>query len=174
MRLKSFLVILMCVLTALFSCARAEVDEKEVLIGICDAIGGGYGKGVLYTSAETELEGHTFLKLTDAEFGFLYNGRKEPPGCFSRIAGYAVRIPSDESGYEIHVVKCRSLSDTDEVKQMLLCRVERLQGAEILKYAPESYEAYFRGAEVFVKGSYVFLLATPDNALARETVKKLL
>jgi hypothetical protein len=63
--------------------------------------------------------------------------------------------------------------DTAEAEALLLRRVERLQSAEILEYAPEGYELYFRGAEVRTVGRYAVLLATPDNASAFRAIKRL-
>ena len=153
------------------SCGNEETDIASLMLEICDACGGEYGKGVLYLDRARDTGNAVFSVLSGEELGFLYSGKKEVPPCFGRINGYAVRLPLDGSGYEIHIISCLSPSDADEIEQMLLARVEKLQNAEILQYAPEEYELYFRGAEVMTSGRLVFLLATPDNSAAKEAIR---
>ena len=153
------------------SCGRGETDIASLMLDICDACGGEYGKGILYLDRTRNTGNTVFSELSGKDLGFLYSGKREEPPCYERIEGYAVRLPLDGSGYEIHIIRCLSPSDTDEIEQMLLARVERLQNAEILQYAPEEYELYFRGAEVMTRGRLVFLLATPDNSAGKEAIR---
>ena len=104
--------------------------------------------------------------------GRLYIGRWEEPACFSVISEYAIRLPLDDSGFEIHAIRCVNLSDTEEISRLIRKRIDMLQNAEIKEYAPESYERYFVGAEVYVFGDTVFLLATPDNLSVKRLIRR--
>lgn len=121
--------------------------------------------------SDTETDGFTFAD--GKTLGRLYDGRWEAPSCVSRIRAYAIRLPVDDSGFEVHILKCVSLSDRGEVAALVQRRVDRLQNAEIREYAPESYEKYFVGAEVYIKGDTVFLLATPDNRAVKKLIRKM-
>lgn len=173
---RAFCVIL--TLITLSVCVRATVscnvkscDIYEFLTELCEAFdeGAGVGKGITY--AENALTSLGIKQMAPERFGRLYTGRNEPPPCFSRIEGYALRLPSDESGFEIHIIRCVNRSDTAEVSNMLASRIEMLSSAEIRQYAPSTYLTYFENAEIYVRGRYVFLLATPNNEKCIKIIK---
>lgn len=166
----AILTLIICV-TAFASCHIKETDIYEFLNELCEIFGEdeNIGKGVLY--AEKEVAELNVRSLTAERFGRLYIGKNEPPPCFSRIEGYAIRIPTDESGFEIHIIKCVNRSDTAEIANMLSLRIEALSSAEIRLYAPDTYLKYFKNAEIFSKGKYVFLLATPNNEKCIKMIK---
>jgi hypothetical protein len=120
----------------------------------------------------SDIEKDGFSVADGKMLGRLYNGKWEVPTCFLRISEYAVRLPLDDSGFEIHALKCLNASDTEEVSRLVRKRIDRLQSAEIKEYAPESFERCFVGAEVYVRGDIVFLLATPDNLSAKRIIKR--
>ena len=151
-----------------------EVDIYTLLIELCETNGEAYGKEIIYFDRTRNSENGDFHTLSEEKLGYLYTGRFEPPGCMSRISGYALRMPLDTSGYEIHIIECLNPSDTSEISSLLQKRIDKLQGSEILSIAPETYEMYFRGAVLYSKGRYVFLLATPDNASVIKRIEKVL
>ncbi len=151
------------------SCSEKEPDIYGMLISLCEVFDEEYGTSLLYSDSEQE----GFYTSSPEEFGRLFTGRIEPPYCFSRIAGYAIRLPVDDSGFEIHIVLCVNRSDAEEVSALLQKRIDRICGSEILEYAPESYERYYRGAEIYVYKKAVFLLATPDNRALKKEIKRL-
>ena len=147
--------VILC-LAALASCQVRTVEARGLLAKLCDVFGSedGIKKGTVYDADRP---------LSPERFGMLYTGKYDPPPCFSRIAGYAIRLPSDEYGFEIHVIKCINRSDTSEISHMLYSRIQMLRSAEIREYAPDTYLRYFENATVVTKGRYAFLLATPNN-----------
>ena len=170
---KIFLYLLLVAVLAFYGCGRTEnIEITELLMLISEEQTGENGKGVFYTRNADGKEG--FLTLDENSFGRLYSGRYEPPVCMDRIEDYAVRLPVDDSGYEIHIIKCLNRSDSEEISMMLQSRIEKIQNLEILEYAPENFEKYYRGAVVVTVGRYAVLLATPDNKLAEKTIKKYL
>ncbi len=164
---------LLCLFLALIallpSCAKKERDICSLLLELCDIFSEEYGPSVLYSDAEHQ----GFTKSDGVTLGRLYTGLFEPPNCYSRIKSFAVRLPMDDSGFEIHIIKCVNRSDTEEISALLMRRIDSITSSEIMDYAPESYERYFIGAEVFTRGDTVFLLATPDNAKVKKEIKKL-
>ena len=168
---------LLAVCGCVLSCSGrgSDGDICRILTELCKVGGdGGENKAIFYLDEAHKCENGDFRVLSKEDFGYLYDGIFSAPVCFERIEGYAIRMPLDDSGYEIHVVKCVNISDSVEVSQMLMRRVERMQSAEILDYAPESYEICFRGAIVYTRGRYVFLLATPDNEALVKEIKRLI
>ncbi len=153
---------------SLSSCQKSPENIYSLVIKLSESFGDENGYCLFYSDIETE-----GFSVADGEaFGRLYSGKWENPSCFSRITGYAIRLPLDDSGFEIHAIKCVNVSDTEEVSRLVQKRIDRLQNAEIKAYAPESYERYFVGAEVYVRGDTVFLLATPDNLSVKKIIKK--
>ena len=151
-------------LIALASCQVRTAEASELLTKLCDVFGSedSAKKGTVYDAERS---------LSPERFGMLYTGKYDPPPCFSRIAGYAIRLPSNEYGFEIHVIKCVNRSDTTEISRMLSNRIQTLRSAEIREYAPDTYLRYFENATVFTKGKYAILLATPNNEKCIKIIK---
>lgn len=143
-------------LSVLASCQARTLEMSELLGKLCDVFGSedGIKKGTVYDSDSP---------LTPERFSMIYTGKYATLPCFSRIAGYAIRLPSDEYGFEIHILKCINRSDTSEIARILSERIQSLRSAEIREYAPDTYLRYFENATVVTKGRYAFLLATPNN-----------
>ena len=155
----------MSALNCFSGCGCDETDIYRLMDRMCacfDAEGEGYAKCVVMTNESSSAE----------QFGRLYTGLYEAPGCYSLISGYAIRLPSDESGFEIHAVRCGNRSDTEEIADLLRKRIKKISSSEIKEYAPESFEMYFAGSEVFVYRDTVYLLATPDNTAVKRIIKK--
>jgi hypothetical protein len=155
-------------LLSLFSCQKSPENIYSLLENLCEGFSEEYGKALLFSDKETG----GFTQTDGKTLGRLYSGKWEAPACFSQVTGYAIRLPLDDSGFEIHIIKCVNPSDTDEVSALLQKRIDKIQSSEIKEYAPESYEKYFVGSEVYVVGDTVFLLATPDNSLVKSLIKK--
>lgn len=148
----------------LISCQVRTVEAPELLTKLCNIFGSedNVKKGTVYDFDHP---------LTSERFGMLYTGKYASPPCFSRIAGYTIRLPSDESGFEIHIIECVNRSDTAEISRMLSSRIQMLRSAEIREYAPDTYLRYFENATVVTKGRYAFLLATPNNEKCIKIIK---
>ena len=55
---------------------------------------------------------------------------------------------------------------------LLQKRIKKISSSEIKEYAPESFEMYYAGSEIFIYRDTVYLLATPDNAAAKKLIRK--
>lgn len=156
------------------SCGRSDTDIYDAIYELCEAGGNALcGDAVFYADSRGASENEELRVRSDEDFGFLYDGVFKAPSCFDRIDGYVLRIPLDDSGFEIHIIKCVNLSDCDEVEAMLLRRANKMRNAEILEYAPKGYGECLKNAEVYKKGRYVFLLSTYDNEAVYKQIKKM-
>ena len=178
LRAAACLCLLLCLMQGVFSaCAPSERISAEELCLAIDALFPFSDRGAWLLSSErrgNSAENAVFEPLTAEEFGHLYTGRYETPHAFSRLLGAAVRLPLDGSGFEIHVTVALNPSDTEALRSLMSERLERMRSNEILSYAPEEYRINQSNAEIYVKGRYVILLATPDNEMAKKTVKGIL
>lgn len=168
----SVLLVFCCVVFS--SCKGSDTDIYGAIYKLCEAGGNALsGDAVFYADSRGASENEELRVRSDEDFGFLYDGVFKAPSCFDRIEGYVLRIPLDDSGFEIHIIKCVNPSDCDEVEAMLLRRVDKMRNAEILEYAPKGYGECFKNAEVRKKGRYVFLLSTYDNEAVYALIKKM-
>jgi hypothetical protein len=159
-------------LIACLGCGRNETDIYAVMDKLCIYYSENSGQTSKYTLISGETAPAGYAEWSAEKFGRLYTGLYEKPACFALITAYAIRLPSDESGFEIHAVRCQNRSDTDEVSALLQKRIKKISSSEIKEYAPESFEMYYSGSEIFVYRDTVYLLATPDNAAAKKLIRK--
>ena len=103
-----------------------------------------------------------------------YGQKRESLYELSLLSDYTLRLADGQSGAEIHVLKVRARSDMDTVEKMVLRRLDYIQNRQLMLYIPQSYPVFAEQATVFSKGNYIFLLATPDNQLAIDTLCRLI
>lgn len=163
-------------LTALTACQGESQtgDTDELLQAVTEALGDSKGRGIIYFDRTRNPENEDLHRLSEEQLGYLYTGRIEPLPCQARIAAYALWMPSDTGGCEIHVIECQNPSDTEEIALFLQKRIDKLKSSEILSIAPENRQNCFKSAEVYRKGRFAFLLATPNNASAKRAINSLL
>lgn len=154
------------------SCSGGGASAQQICEAV-DALFPEEDRGAVFYSLHAP-EGSGAEELSAELLGRLYTGIYEPPGCLDRISECAVRLPLDESGFEVHVAVALDLSDASELTRLLEKRLKKMTSSELLLYAPEEYERNYATAELYVSGRYVILLATPDNALAKKTVSAML
>ncbi len=173
-RVISLILGVLAVCGCVISCSGGDdVDIYEMLLELCETGGNAaQGDAVFYADEEGAEENDGFRVRSKEDFGFLYDGIFAAPACYDRIEGYAIRLPLDDSGFEVHIIECVNVSDATEVMMMLQRRVDKMQNAEILEYAPENYEICFRGAIVCSRGRYAFLVSTYDNEAVKEVIKR--
>ena len=167
--MKKSICIFLLVITSALNCFSGCGCDKTDIYGLM-------GEMCAYFDSNGETD-KKYVLMTDEnssaeKLGRLYTGLHEAPGCYQLITGYAVRLPADESGFEIHALRCRNRSDTEEVAELLRKRIKKISSSEIKEYAPESFEMYFAGSEIFVYRDTVYLLATPDNSAIKRIIKR--
>ena len=170
-KIIKYIALALCLLTVsgTFSCTKNKMDIYSLAKRLNEVFPEESGRAYLCSDREND----GYYVIDAKEFGRIYSGKIEAPTCFSRVAGYAVRLPADQMGLEIHIIECVNRSDTDEIYGLVQARVDRIRSSEIMDYIPESYEKYYAGAEVYVYKNAVFLLATPDNKAVKKQIKKL-
>lgn len=162
-----------CIITVTTGCnvGYGSTDVSELIHVANEAVRSVSGRGIVLFD-RTRNPGNGENDLLDSEkFAFLYTGRYEALPCADRIVSYAVRLPSDMGGCEIHAVECVNPSDCEEIAVYMQMRIRSLRSSEMLSIAPETHEKCFLGAEIFTKGRFVFLLATPDNAAVKKAIE---
>ena len=167
---------LLTVVTFLNGCAVNEksADAGELIVALSDEIKEISGRGLIYFDLTRKSENGNIHIISEEKLGYLYTGLFEPLPCQNRIKSYAVRLPSDMGGCEIHVIECVNPSDCDEIAVFLEKRINKLKSSEVLSIAPETHETCFKGAEVYKKSRFVFLLATPDNQAVKKVIGRYL
>ena len=172
------IVLLLAVLLALSSVSCSPMgegmDAGEVLCAVFSTVEDAGGRGIIYFDRTRNTENGDTHVISEEKLGYLYTGRIEPLQCADRIESYAVRLPSDMGGCELHVIKCLNPSDCTEVAAFFEKRIGKLKASEVLSIAPETCEKCFLGAEVYQKGRFVFLIATSDNAAVIKAIEGVL
>ncbi len=113
-----------------------------------------------------------FRTLSEQDAAFLYLGDYGAMPEWSLIDDYAVRIPDRPQVYELHVFRVGNVSDAEAVCKALCHRADLLEAYFRNPEKTGDYDYTSYRAEVYVKGNYVFLLATPDNAAAIDLIEK--
>lgn len=171
-------VLILTVLSAV-SCVSCSSDATgkdagEVLEAVFSTVEAVSGRGIIYFDRTRNTENCENDVISREKLGYLYTGRIEPLPCADRIVSYAVRLPSDMGGCELHAIKCLNPSDCSEVAAFFEKRIAKLRSSEVISIAPETCEKCFLGAEVYQKGRFVFLIATPDNAAVIKAIEGVL
>lgn len=176
---SAFLVILTLLrVFPLISCTSSSPSALQLCLKIDNLFQGEDRGCILYATqgSETEEESSSAEPeaITPELIGRLYTGKYSAPPSCDRIASCAVRLPVDESGFEIHVLIALNLSDVTTLSSLLNTRIEKMHSQELMLYAPEEYLRNYGNAELFISGRYIILLATPDNEKAKSAIKTLL
>ena len=123
----------------------------------------------VYLSGKAEGESG-FLSETDA--CFIYTGVYGELPEWSLIDSYAVHLPDRPQVYEIHIIKVKNETDTETVCKMMCHRADLLHKYFLAQTDGGDYDYSRYKAEIYTKGGYVFLLATPDNEAAKKHIEK--
>ena len=102
----------------------------------------------------------------------LYGANQMP--VLSSVADYAAVLAQNDSGFEIHVLKMRHLSEMEEGEELLRSRKELLQSAQMRSYLGQRYDDYLSSALIYRKGLYLFLLITGENGWAIDRIEQIL
>ena len=107
--------------------------------------------------------------ISPEDFTFLYTGEKEKLPEWELIEDFRIILSDSSEPFELHVIRVRSSSDTEEIAKLLRKR------AALIRYhnkTEESYRVY--EPTVFVRSRYVILAVTPDNNAVKLMLKKLI
>lgn len=164
-KIVAFALALVIILT---SCNASSAQQTRELDSALSALFDDIGVATTVFSSES----------TDAErsalgLGFLYAGEREPLEEFERIKSFSIRLACTDSIFEIHTVGCVHPSDCEVIAEFMKLRARRLNEALKLE-GLQNRSSPAKEAEIYVKGHYVFLLATPDNARAKAEIERLL
>ena len=107
--------------------------------------------------------------ISPEDFTFLYTGEKEKLPEWELIEDFRIVLSDSQEPFELHVIRVRLSSDTEEIAKLLRKR------ADMIRYhnkTEESYRVY--EPTVFVRSRYVILAVTPDNNAVKLMMKRLI
>lgn len=111
--------------------------------------------------------------LSERLAGIIYYGMKtESVREIPLLSDFAIRLPDNQSAFEIHVLKVKNIANKEEIIELCQRRINMLQKSDVHLYVPEAYEKNIVGATVYAKGNFVILLITPDNNKAIKAIEK--
>ena len=146
--MKRIVSIFMCFACLCFCVGCSDERRAEdMLIDICSELELPAGETYL-CGAEEGSEGY----LPEDTMGFMYG--KDAKERFSLLEDYAIYISSFAAPYEVAVLKCRSVSDTDTLAAMCL---ERADCLKVLLRDTE-YAELARGARIYTEGRFVVMI----------------
>lgn len=177
-KLSLFLAIIMIV-TALAACsgdtaAAANVPAKDLLTAAMECYTGDVTKdpGIYYSDAGEDSE-HA---LDYGTMGFLFYGEYDYEiTLLEHVEEYALAMPTGLYAFEIDIMKAKTADDVGRVKELLQSRydVRESMRDDLIAYEEDQVNV-LDSSEILVMGQYVILMATGDNAPAKDAVKALL
>ena len=159
---------LMAVGILLVACSGKTTDCNTLMEQICGLFPDIPATESMYLS-DTSQGG---IEMSEQDAAHIYTGEYGTLAEWAMLDSYAVRLPDAPQIYEIHILKVKNDSDVETVSKLLCQRADLLAKyfADPAKTGEYDYSGY--RAEVYQKGQYVFLLATPNNASVIELIEK--
>ena len=107
--------------------------------------------------------------LSPEQFAYLYTGERFKLPEWDMIEELRLVLSDTTTPFELHIIKLKTASDSDEIAKLLQRR------ADLLTYHNKTEEDFHTDEPlVLVHGRYVFLLVTYDNAAAELLIKQIL
>ena len=166
-------------LSAMTACSTdtavtADVPVGELLAAALDCYTEDVTKnpGIYDSDAEESSDN----AIDDGTMGFYFFGEydHEIPQ-LEAIAEYALAIPTGLYAFEIDIMKAKTADDVGQVKELLQSRFDVREDMrdELIAYERDQVTVLDSG-EIWVRGLYVILIATGDNAPAKDAINALL
>jgi hypothetical protein len=107
--------------------------------------------------------------ISREDFTFLYTGNRKPLPEWELIEDFRIVLSDSPEPFELHVIRVRSSSDTEEIAKLLRKR------ADMIRYHNKTEDSYLvYEPTVFVRSRYVILAVTPDNNAVKLMLKRLI
>lgn len=107
--------------------------------------------------------------ISPEDFTFLYTGEKEKLPEWELIEDFRIILSDSREPFELHVIRVRSSSDTEEIAKLLRKR------ADMIRYHNKTEDSFLvYEPTVFVRSRYVILAVTPDNNAVKLMLKRLI
>lgn len=160
--MKKFGFLLLAILAActmLTACGSGAVRASGLLSDICQLFPDLPATESVYQS-DTESGGEL---LSEQDAAHIYKGEYGALPEWSLVEEYAVRLPDQPQIYEIHILKVKDETNLETISKLLCHRADLLAKYfnDPSKTGDYDYSGY--RADVYQKGQYVFLIATPNN-----------
>lgn len=177
-KLSLFLAIIM-ILSTFAACsgdtaAQANVPTKDLLTAALECYDAAVTKnpGIYYSDAEEGSE-HA---IDYGTMGLYFYGEYDYEiTLLDHVEEYALAIPSGLYAFEIDIMKAKTAADVGQVKELMQSRFDEREGMrdELIAYEQDQVRVLDSG-EIWVIGQYVILIATGDNAPAKDAIIALL
>ncbi len=165
MKRVHFIIIITWTVTMLFSSCSRSLQADDLAFRILNLYSSLPPCSQYVMGAEPYTSGY----ISQEDFSFLYVGERTKLPEWDMIAEFRLILSCSTTPFEIHVIRMKTASDSDEIAKLLQRR------AALLTYHNKTEED-FRVEEptVIVKGKYAFLIMTYDNAAAELLIEKTL
>lgn len=118
----------------------------------------------LYSANESQLDAYTMSLWADG----IYRECAE----FELLADYAVYYSSDNTTYEISVLKAENKTDAEKLATVLERRKETLRGGDKAAYDPD-FDRLINDSRIITESEFIILLITPNNEAAITAIENL-
>ena len=179
MRKISFLLAIVMTLTLLFSCQSdsgetADVPTRDLL----DAAMALFDSETTHEPVRyySDAEEGSAEYLDEGYMSYIFYGEfdVEIPA-LPLIDEFAMAVPSGLYAFEIDILKAKSTAAANEIKALVDMRMEnKLKTRGEVENYDSSQLPVLDSCEVYTSGSYVILLATPDNESVKNAIAELL
>lgn len=179
MRKLSLFMAVILIVSALAACSAdtavsANVPAKDLLAAALECYTEDVTKspGIYYSDAADGSE----HKLDYGTMGFYFYGEYDYEiTLLEHIEEYAMAMPTGLYAFEIDIMKAKTAQEAKQVRELLQSRFDVREGMrdELIAYEEDQVNV-LDSSEILVKGQYVILIATGDNAPAKEAITALL
>lgn len=163
-----FLALMLAVGSIVTACSGKTVDCNGLMQEICQLFPDMPATESMYLSDTTS----GGISMSEQDAAHIYTGEYGTLSEWSMLDSYAVRLPDRPQIYEIHILKVKNESDAETVSKLLCRRADLLAQYFVNPEKTGDYDYSSYRADVYMKGQYVFLLATPNNAAVIDLIEK--
>lgn len=155
---KLFICVLTILLLFTVSCGEAKTLPQdttcEQLLNAAKQVSTLPQNTAEYVKGQKEFDAYTMSLWADGSYSECAE--------YELLADYAVFYSSDNTTYEIAVLKAKSQDDTEKLTALFARRQKTLNGSAKAEYDP-NFERLMKESKIITEGQFVIFLVTPDN-----------
>lgn len=164
---KAIIFLLSVLLVVCVACGESKAFPADIK---CEQILNAATAVVSYENTTTYIKDKNDLDTYD--MAMWVDGIFEECSEFDLISDYAICYSTDNTTYEISVLKAKSKDDVQKLIEVLERRKQTLQGGVKAAYDPD-FEKLMQNSKIISEDKFVILLITADNTAALTEIEKL-
>ncbi len=164
---KAIIFLLSILLIVCVACGKSKAFPADIK---CEQILNAATGAVSYENTTTHIKDKNSLDTYD--MAMWADGVFDECSEFELISDYAICYSSDNTTYEISVLKAKSKDDVSKLYEVLQRRKQTLQGGVKAAYDPD-FEKLMQNSKILSEGQFVILLITEDNTIALTQIENL-